>query len=213
MKIVKIDPENPANSAISLAKSYLEKDGLIIYPTDTAYGIGVNAFQKRAIEKLYEVKKRSRVKPTHVVIRDWQMIKDITYVNGFAKKLYDAFLPGPLSMILTKKNRVPGLLTANLQTLGVRLPDCAFTKKLSGMLNFPYTTPSANRQGEKTPYSIAEVSKVLDVQKVDLIIDAGQLRKKDPSTIVDLTGKRLKTLRHGPIEDKEIKKAIQSYST
>ena len=209
MKVEQVSLQNPSLQSIELSRKILIDDGIIVYPTDTAYGIGVNAMSDVAIEKLYDLKGRDHKKPTHVVVRNWEMIEMISKPNETAYKLYEEFLPGPLTLILEKDPSViSDKLTGGLPTIGVRIPDTEFTKQLSNFLPFPYTTPSANRSGELTPYSIDDVKNVLDVEKVDLIIDAGELQRELPSTIVDCTNQEIKILREGPIALKEIKQFV-----
>lgn len=208
MQIIKMNQKKPELEIIKQAAEVLKAGGLVVYPTDTAYGLGGNALDKKVIKKVYEIKGRDFTKPTHVIVRNWQMIEQLCYPNKLAKKLYDKFLPGPLTLILPKRPSVPDILTANLPTLGVRIPNNHVTMKLSSHLSFPYTTPSANRAGEPTPYSINEVKKVLDISKVDLILNAGKLPKVLPSTIVDATNEVPKILREGPISKNEITKLL-----
>ncbi len=210
MKIIQVNTNKKEIEGIKKAAQTLSSGGLIVYPTDTAYGIGANALDENAIRKLYEIKGRDFSKPTHVVVRDWDMIEELCHTNELVKKLYDAFLPGPLTIILPKKDVVPNMLVANAKTLGVRIPNSLITKSLSHLLTFPYTTPSANRTGEQTPYFIDEVSKVLDLEKVDLVLDAGILPKIAPSTVVDISGGEVKIIREGPIGREEIEKVCAS---
>ena len=201
---LKIDVNNPNLEIIRKAAEILKKGGLVIYPTDTAYGLGANALDEEAVRKVYGIKGRDFSKPTHVIVRDWKMTEELAETNDLAKKLYDNFLPGPLTIILPKKKIVPDILTAGLKTIGIRIPNNEVTKILSNDLPFPYTTPSANKSGGKTPYSIEDVKKELDISKVSLILDAGKLPEVAPSTIADLSGKKLKILREGPIANEEI---------
>lgn len=103
MDILKIDSRKPDRNIIKRAITVLQNGGLVVYPTDTAYGLGCNALNKDAIRKLYNIKDRGFSKPTHVVVRNWEMIKKITFPNVYAKILYKKFLPGPLTLILPKK--------------------------------------------------------------------------------------------------------------
>lgn len=208
MKIIKTSLDKPDKRIINQAVKVLEQGGIIIYPTDTAYGLGGNALDENVIKKVYEIKKRGRNKPTHVIVRDWKMIEKITYTNAELKKLYVKLLPGPLTIILTKKKLIPNMLTAGLNTLGVRIPNCKVTEMISESLDFPYTTPSANRSGGLTPYSIDDVKNELDLNKIDLVIDAGILPRSEPSTIIDLTLKPYKILREGPISKNQIDKIL-----
>ena len=208
MKIKKINNHKPEMSAIREAAKVLGDGGLVVYPTDTVYGLGANALDITTIKRVYELKGRDFSKPTHVVVKDWKMIESLCYTNQIAKKLYDKFLPGPLTLILKKRKIVPNILTANLPTLGVRIPSNSVTKCLSNLLPFPYTTPSANRSGEATPHSVKDVKKVLDISQVDLILDDGKLTPTLPSTIVDISDEALKILREGPINKRQIEAVL-----
>jgi L-threonylcarbamoyladenylate synthase len=219
MKVIKINKQNPNVKDIESAAKTLQKGGVIVYPTDTSYGLAANALDEHAVKKVYEIKERDFSKPTHVVVRDWEMIGNLCSTNDLAKKLFDKFMPGPLTLILTKRlsdpeafksrgGKVPNILTASLPTLGVRVPDNPVTKALSNLVDFPYTTPSANKSGGATPYSIDEVIKQLDKNKIDLILDSGKLPEVTPSTIVDLSTTPPKILREGPIKTEEIKRFL-----
>lgn len=210
MKIIKINPKNPEKNAIKKAAEILSGGGLVVYPTDTAYGLGANAMDKQAVNKMYEVKGRDFSKPTHVIVKDWSVIEDLTYPNQIARRLYDKLLPGPLTMIVPKRPQVQDILTAGLPTLGIRIPDHLTTRSLSSLLSFPFTTPSANRTGEPAPYSIEEVKKVLDTDKIDLALDAGALPSTPPSTVVDVSTDQIKILRKGPISEREMVQALNA---
>lgn len=207
MEMMKVDIDYPDTEVVQKAADVLKRGGIVVYPTDTAYGIAVNAMDEEAVKKLYDLKGRDYTKPTHVVVKDWEMIETFTNPSEDAIKIYEEFMPGPITMILNKRTyQIPDMLGSD--TLGVRIPDTELTKELSNFVHFPYTTPSANRSGEKTPYSVEDVKKVLDIEKVDLVLDGGQLEKVEPSTIVDLTGDEMKILREGPITEEEIKNIL-----
>lgn len=211
MRIIKVNQLNPNPKIIKQTANVLRKGGIIVYPTDTAYGLGGNALNENTIRKIYEVKERDFAKPTHVIVRDWKMIEKLCWTNNLAKIFYNKFLPGLLTMILKKKDVVPNILTASLPTLGVRIPNNPVTKLVSYSVTFPYTTPSANKSGGNTPYSIDEVKKELDIEKVDLILDAGKLPKVLPSTIVDLTNEVPKIIREGAISKKGLKETLSKF--
>lgn len=210
MEVLTVDNINPDGDAIEKAVEALESGGTLVYPTDTAYGLGVNAFDRKAIEKLYNLKGREFNKPTHVIVRDWEMIKRVTNPNKDAKKLYNKYLPGPITLILPKREIVPNMLTAKLPTLGVKIPDNKVTQLISKQFSFPYTTPSANRAGGKTPYCLDDIMRELDTKQIDLILDAGSLTKKTPSTLVDLSTSTPKILRVGPISENSIRETLNS---
>lgn len=197
MKIIKISSINPELDIINIAIETLTAGEIIVYPTDTCYGLGVNALDPSAIKRLYDVKHRDPNKPTHVVVRDWKMIESLCVTNELARSLYDKYLPGPLTIVMKKKSIVPDELTGGLDTLGVRIPDNQITKLISENLSFPYTTTSANRSGENPPYSVEELNNVLDVSRIDLILDAGVLPLNLPSTMVDVSEGFAETIRAG----------------
>jgi L-threonylcarbamoyladenylate synthase len=208
MEVKKIDRLFPDPNTLRVAAEVLCSGGLLVYPTDTAYGLGVNAFDLNAIKKMYKVKKRSFSKPTHVVVRDWKMVRKIAYTSAAAKKIYLSFFPGPLSLLLNKKRSIPDVLTAGLPAVGVRIPNSLVTQQLSRLVTFPYTTPSANRSGEREPYSKDEVVKVLDTKHVDLVLDAGELPKARPSTIAGVSGNKITIIREGPISKKRLEECL-----
>lgn len=208
METIKIDPKNPNHRAIKKAANVLSSGGLVVYPTDTAYGLGANAQDEKAVRKVYEVKGRDFSKPTHIVVRDWKMIEKLCQVNEVAKKLYHEFLPGPLTIVLPKKKVIPRILTAGRSTVGVRIPKNSITQSLSHLISFPYTTPSANKEGGKTPYSILDVKEEIDMEKIDIVIDAGNLPPTPPSTLLDLSTSPPKILREGPITRKQIENVV-----
>jgi L-threonylcarbamoyladenylate synthase len=210
MKVLTVDIRKPNEEAIEKAVEVLKSGGTIVYPTDTAYGLGVNAFDNKAIEKLYSLKGREFNKPTHVIVRDWEMINKVTIPNKDAKKLFYKYLPGPITLILPKRKIVSDMLTAKLPTLGVRIPDNKITQLISKRFSFPYTTPSANRAGGKTPYCLDDIMRELDTKYVDLILDAGSLPNKIPSTLVDLSTNTPKILRIGPISENSILDTLNS---
>ena len=208
MGVMKVHLRKLKLNVIKRAADILRAGGVIIYPTDTAYGLGVDALNDNAIKKLYRIKGRDFSKPTHVIVPNWSWIMVLTYPNENAKKLYEAFMPGPLTIVLNKKPVTPDILTADLPTLGIRIPNNDITKLISRFFNAPYTTPSANKSGGKTPYSIEDVKEELDISKVDLILDAGKLPELLPSTIVDISITPPKILRKGLISEKNIEEVL-----
>ncbi len=207
MEIKKIDKDQPGQKIIRYAAEVLKSGGLVVYPTDTAYGLGANALDERAIRKMYEAKGRDFSKPTHVVVKDWQMVQDLAQTNIHAKKLFDTFLPGPLTIILKKKAVIPNLLTSGLLTVGIRIPKSAITQTLSFAANIPYTATSANLSGGKTPYS-AEVAIAELGKSVDLVLDAGRLPRVLPSTIIDVTQTPPVILRPGPVTKEKMERVL-----
>lgn len=194
MKIVKINSKKPENEKIELAKKILKNGGIVVYPTDTVYGIGVNIFDEKAVQKVYSAKKRSRSKPISICLSRIEDIKEVACIDSNAERIARKILPGPFTLILKKKEGVSPLLTAGEDKIGVRIPDSRICKELSE--DFPITTTSANISGMKVPESADGVVKQLG-DSVDLILDAGVFEHAVPSTVIDMTVFPPKILRKG----------------
>ena len=211
MEIVKIDLQNPPEPLIAKAAEVLSRGGLLIYPTDTAYGLGGNGLDERVIRKVFRVKGRLEKKPIHVVVRDIKMAEELVYLNEPDRIVFERFLPGPLTLIFKKKKIVPESLVGGGETLGIRMPKCLVTRRISSLLEFPYTATSANLAGGPAPYSIEESLSQFSpeiLENIDLILNAGPLLKVLPSTIVDLSGEIPKLVREGPVSKGEMEKAL-----
>lgn len=215
MEIIKFNlPKNLDdldNKIIELAVGVIQRNGSIIYPTDTVYGLGVSALQKHNIERLFKLKKRPETKPVPVMVRDIEMAKKLAFINKEKEKILRAVWPGPVTVILEKRDIVPDILTANKRTIGLRIPDCLFTQALMEKLEEPITATSANFSGEPPLSSSKEVIKVFSkaYPRPDLILDAGDLPENPPSTVLDLTGLKPKITRIGPISKKELDKLFK----
>lgn len=189
----------PNNKTLSKAASVLRRGGIIIYPTETCYGIGADATSKKAVEKVIRIKKRPTEKRISVAVSSIVMAKKHFAVNGIAEKLAKKFMPGPITLVVRSKKQ-------RKQTTGFRIPDNKLILKLIRKFNKPITSTSANISKEPNLYRIKDVIKVFD-GKVGLIIDGGNLPKVMPSTVFDtLSGK---VLRKGTITQKEIIKVLK----
>jgi len=142
----------------------------------------------------------------HVVVGDINMAGKYVEITKEAQKLARAFLPGPLTLILNDKSRVSGRVVGERKTLGIRIPENDFARELVVCLQTPITATSANKSGDLAPYSIEEVHKSFGSSfgKISLVVDAGELPKVAPSTLVDLTGREPKIVRNGPISREAI---------
>lgn len=174
-----------------MAINILEDDGLIVYPTDTIYGLGAYIFSEKAVKKVYSLKNRDYSKPLSVCVSRIEDIHKIAHleVDEEIKKM----LPGPYTIILNKKENVSPLLTAGGEKIGIRIPDNQICRELTR--KFPITTTSANLSGEEVPKSLDEIIELLG-DSVDLIIDGGKLQGT-PSTVIDWTTHPPKVLRKG----------------
>ncbi len=181
----------------------LTKGGLIIFPTETAYGVGVDATNSEAVSKLLKYKRRPEGKAISIGVYNQEMASKYVEINETAKNIYKEFLPGPVTVISNSKGNVDKRLESEKATLGIRIPDKESFLKIVNEFNKPITTTSANSAGKKTPYSIQDVFDTLtEKQKnlIDLVIDGGELPKRLTSSVIDTTTDYLKTYRKGAID-------------
>jgi L-threonylcarbamoyladenylate synthase len=189
--------------AIALAVETLKAGGLVIYPTETLYGIGADATNPNAVKKLTDYKNRPFGKPYSIAVTDQEMAENYVELNNSAKNLYKEFLPGPLTVISKGKHKVAPGVESEDGTLGIRIPDYKLVNDIVKQFGKPITSTSANASYKKRPYRILDIlDNISDKQKrlIDLIIDAGDLPKNEPSTVVDTTLDDPVTLRQGEIK-------------
>ena len=183
---------------IEKAVEILKNNGLIVYPTDTLYGIGGNPFNEKVIKKIFEIKKRPNV-PISVAVSKMDMIKKIAYLNSTAIRICEKFLPGPVTIVLLKKKKnVPALLTANSEKIGIRIPDNKIALRIINRFG-PVTCTSANIHKGKNPVDI-ETAKKQFGDKISLYIDDGKCKYSKPSTVVDVSDGKIKIIRKGVIK-------------
>lgn len=198
MKIVKVNKIN-----IKEVIRILKNGGLVIYPTETLYGIGADATNKNAVEKLSKYKNRPFGKPYSIAVVDQKMAEDYVILNKTARDLYKKFLPGPLTIISRGRHNVAPGVESEDGTLGIRIPDYKLVIDIVKNLGRPITSTSANASYKKRPYKISDIlENISNKQKklIDLIIDAGELPRRDPSTVIDTTLDEPITLRQGEIK-------------
>jgi L-threonylcarbamoyladenylate synthase len=193
--------KNDKNSVIKEAIHVLEKGGLIIFPSDTVYGLLVDATNEKAVEKLIAFKNRPPGKAISVFVSQ-EMLKDQVEITEKSHSLLKHLLPGPFTVILPSKHRVSSKLESEKGTLGIRMPDYELVADLVNAFGKPITATSANLGGRSPHYSIESLLNQLPKQKqdlIDLIVDAGKLPRNKPSTVVDLTQNNIKIVRQGDI--------------
>ena len=194
MKIIKIDGTNPEPDKIKIARMAMKKGSIIIYPTDTVYGIGANVFDEEAILKVFSIKKRPLNKPLSICISRIEDIKHVAKMDGKIETIIRNILPGPFTIILKKNDNISSLLTAGSDKIGIRIPDNNVCMDLSR--DFPITSTSANLSGYDIPESADEVLNQLG-SSVDIMMDAGICKHGIPSTVIDMTVYPPKVLREG----------------
>lgn len=201
--VIKIGTDDNTKN-LKLAANVIKNGGIVIFPTETVYGIGTNGLDSEAVKKLYEVKNRSLTKPISLLVSNFDMInqvaKDITEMEY---KIMKNFFPGPLTIILNKKSCVPDILTANGNTVGIRMPDNEIALKLIELSEVPIATPSANISGKPSGTNIEDIKEDFE-GKVDLFIDNGKSKIGNGSTIVKVENNEIKILRQGIITKEQI---------
>lgn len=185
MKILKTNQNEVDKKVIDEAVKVLADGGVILYPTDTVYGLGANIFNRKAVKKVYNIKKRSYLKPVSLLVSSKDAIPLVSKASLNQLNFIDKYLPGPYTFILKKSKIVPRHLTNGSVNVGVRVPKSEIACSLAKI--FPITTTSANLSNKDTLDTPEEILKQLGCE-VDLIIDVGPLKSGNPSTIIDLTG-------------------------
>ena len=194
---------------IAAAVKALKQGKAVAYPTDTSYGLAVDAGNIKAIKKLYQIKGRNFNKPVHIVVPSMAYAKTIARWNPAANKLVKKFWPGALTIVLPVEARsgVPlHRLTSNTGSLGLRIPKNKIAHDLAKYLGRPVTATSANLSGQADCYSADDIIGQFQKQKFkpDIIINAGKLPRRKPSTLVRVVGDEIKILRQGPVSEKQI---------
>ena len=180
----------------------LNHDGVIIFPTDTVYGLACNCFSERAIEKIFEIKKRAKYKPISVLTDSLEKIALVADISTKEEELVDKYMPGALTIVMDKKEDVPNILTASLPTVGVRIPDNDIALTLLGNYPYPLATTSANESGDKDGIDVQEFITYFD-GKVDAIIDGGKTKLQVASTIIRVENDEINVIREGSIKIEE----------
>ena len=190
MEILKIDLNNINQDIIEKITEIIRSGGVVVVPTDTIYGLICDATQKEAIEKIFEIKKRDFKKPIGIFVGDIGMARQYVKIEVAQEEL----LKSAHTFVFFSKKRLP----YQGGTLGIRLPKSKLILKLIKKLNFPLTQTSANLSGTETGNDIEKIIRTFEKQnfKPDLILDAGKLKDKKASKVIDLTGKEPKILRN-----------------
>jgi len=192
---LKINNQNPEPKKIEKAVEVLKAGGIIIYPTDTIYGLGCDIFNKKAVEKIYRIKKREKNKPMSIICPDLKEVAKYAIIQNYAYRLMKKTLPGPYTFILKARQETPKTILAKNKTIGIRIPDNQICLDLASKLGNPIISTSLNISGEAVLTNPGKLSKEM-ANKIDLIIDAGVL-PDIPSSIIDLSNQNPMVLREG----------------
>lgn len=192
---------------LDLSKQHLQRiidllrDGsVVVYPTETSYGLGGNALSTAAIERVACIKGRDAHKPLPVICADINMVERIAMIPEFCRPLMEQYWPGPLTLVLTSRGVVPPSLISGLDAIAVRVSGSAVARQLSYGLDAPLISTSANRSGQPDIYTQSDLENVFSTgEQPDAALLHGDLPKRQPTTIIDATSDRLKVLRQGEV--------------
>ncbi len=194
-KIIKINPNFPEEAFIKEAAKALQRGKLVAFPTETVYGIGANFLDKKAMDRLYAVKKRPKNKPFTVHIAGFEALKDLKIVlSEHAERIIRKFWPGPLTIVAFNKKK---------EKIGLRMPSNKIALELISKAKLPIVVPSANISGKKPPLSGKDVISEMD-GLVDIILDAGNTEVGKESTVLDVTKDPFTIVRPGAIPKEDL---------
>jgi L-threonylcarbamoyladenylate synthase len=192
---------------ISEVKEIYDHGELFVYPTETLYALGCDPFNEKALEKLYFVKNRPKSMPVSIAVSKIEMMKELVYVNELARKIYNRFLPGPVTLLCKQKRPLPHVLSSEEGKIGIRVPEHPIALMIIDLLG-PVCATSANLHGDRDPKDMETAKKQLE-DKVKLYIDCGELKYQSPSTIVDCSGSSINIIRKGVISHKELTSILE----
>jgi L-threonylcarbamoyladenylate synthase len=191
----------PEDKPLVLAAEVIQAGGVIVYPTETLYGIGSNAWDGSAIAKIRALKYRTEQKPILVIARSQDQVRLLAEeISPLAQRFIDAFWPGPLTLVFKASKQVPDLLSRGTGTIGVRIPSSAVCLRLLELAGCPLTSSSANLSGQPPLMTVGEIQRAIP-KGIDLFLDGGQLPPSRPSTVLDVTGDVARILRKGAISE------------
>ncbi len=209
MKIIKIDEKNIDTEKIKIVSEKIKKGDIVIFPTETVYGIGTNALDETACKKVFTIKGRNEEKPLIVLISNQDMLKNIVKdINDTERKLMETFWPGPLTIILKKQSNISNIVTAGKDEVSVRMTSGMITRRLIEEAGVPIVAPSANLSGMPTGVNTEEIVKQFE-QKADYMLDIGNIQSDMTSTIVRVENKKIHIIREGKIKKEELAKIAE----
>ena len=193
-------------SSLELSKKIILNGGAVAFPTETVYGLGTNAFNTAAVENIFKIKGRPNDNPLIVhVHKDYDILKLVNYVPEYAKKLAEAYLPGPLTMVYKSRGQVSSAVSCGLDTVAIRVPSHDGAQELLKFVDLPIAAPSANISKHVSPVTAEHVLSDLN-GKIEVILDGGKCSGGIESTVLDCTGEIPVILRSGLITREMIKK-------
>jgi L-threonylcarbamoyladenylate synthase len=203
-----LDPDDPQPEVIDQAASIIGGGGLVAFPTETVYGLGADALNREAIERIFEAKGRPADNPLIVHVDSREMLSRLAEdISDKAQRLIDRFWPGPLTLVLRRRREVPAKVSAGLETIAARMPQNKIALELIRRSHTPIAAPSANLSGRPSPTRAEHVADDLG-ERIDMILDGGETRIGIESTVLDMTADPPLILRKGWITQEQIAEVI-----
>lgn len=192
------------NNELNRTVQILKNGGIVIFPTETVYGIGASAYNEEAVRKIYEVKNRPDEKPLSIMVYGINEIEKYAVIQSdIERKIINNFMPGPITIVLKKKPGVFDYISSGKDTVGIRIPDNKIVLEILKQLKLPIVAPSANISGMPSGIDLNDILKDFD-GKVDVCIDGGKAKIGEASTIVEVIDEKPVILRQGKITIDEI---------
>lgn len=204
--------EGNVSEVAAKAAEMLRVGGVVMYPTDTLYGLGADALSDTAVEKIYDIKGRDEQKPIHAILSDVQVADGYVQMSETARELARKF-GGAVTLVMKKKQGLDSGIARGLDTFGFRIPSNAFCISFAQNFGGPITATSANKSGMISARRVEDILTQLgaSAEKIDLVVDAGELPQRRPSTVVDLSVLPPKIIREGLISGPEIASILGAY--
>lgn len=204
MDTIKLGNSN-THRVVQRATEVIKSGGVIVYPTDTVYGLGCDPFNADAVRRLLRIKQRTETKGLLLLVNSWLQLRQVAWPTSKQLKLLKRYWPGPLTVVLPRHRAVLNLVTGGRRTVAVRWPKQSFVKKLLKVSKCPIVSTSANLSGQPPAYTISKIKDQFHGKRYqpDLIIDAGRLPNRPPSTIIQFTGRKIAVVRQGALHMKE----------
>jgi tRNA threonylcarbamoyl adenosine modification protein (Sua5/YciO/YrdC/YwlC family) len=193
--LININPETPQYRQLEIVADVLKKGGIIAYPTDTYYGIGCDIMNKKAIQKIYRIKKRSEQKPFSFICSSLKNISDYAKVSNYSYKTMKRLLPGPYTFILNGSRMVPKIMLTRRKTAGIRVPNHSICIELVEMLGNPIINTSATASDD-TIFSDPSLLHDHFKNQLDIVIDGG-IVPNQPSSVISLIDDQPEIIRRG----------------
>jgi len=207
--VIEINPKRIQSSTMKRVVEVVKKGGVIVYPTDTIYGLGCDAFRRKSVERIFKIKKRSLKNPTLVLVNNRDMLNELVKdVSDCAMILMKRFWPGPLTIVFRARKKINPLLVSHDGKIAIRIPDNKFCLKLIDECKTPIVSTSANISGSDVITTFGKLKEVFQ-KKVDLMVDGGDLKSILPSTIVDVCEEKPVVLREGVISRDDVERCIR----